>query len=539
MKHTSLRKKRGRSEPILHRSSSQTIDSGQTHAPHADTGVATTDLILSLQHTIGNAAVQRLIGRTSVTHTPIQRHLNFTSGQLGGKADASLFGKFKDNSAFSTFRKLQSLLDDYHGLGPVEVDRQYDVVTEIVVLCEKWLGDLSHLKQSDAQKEQDIRALQKEAVAEKRNLYVAQKVGLPLVLIEGLSPANFNGLYNAVALLERKDTQGGMAAFTAVKPNLGNSAALIEAFLKRNYITQIDPATAAVMDEKYEQINTNASGGPAAISTIKSAAQAKLDRLKALDAQHAAALADMTASKGAKKQADYPILAGTGAIAIEYGKLRLQKAQFESIVNGTAMADKHKKSTFAKLTDAEMAGLVGYTSDLYSTVNNPLRKDIGTSNMAEGSKALIGATASALNKLKPYKGIVYRHADDFTGYAEMHHPGAVVSDTAFLSTAKEQKGCASAAENHGVLEILISKSGRDVSEASVFGNKEAEILFRPGTKFRVSHVLTRAQPQWGQPHNRAHWAPQNSPKFAEAMSLLETEGALMPGFHRVVYKVEV
>jgi hypothetical protein len=68
---------------------------------------------------------------------------------------------------------------------------------------------------------------------------------------------------------------------------------------------------------------------------------------------------------------------------------------------------------------------------------------------------------------------------------------------AFLSTAGSQAGCDNAAESHQVLEVLTSKTGRDVSLISAF-SKEREVLFFPGTRFRVTRVVRRAddEPRW-------------------------------------------
>jgi hypothetical protein len=94
---------------------------------------------------------------------------------------------------------------------------------------------------------------------------------------------------------------------------------------------------------------------------------------------------------------------------------------------------------------------------------------------------------------------VYRHTGIFAGYKELNQRGATVSDMGFQSSTKDQNFAATAAEKHDVLEIIESKTGRDVEEMSKF--KEGEVLFKPGTRFQITKRfdLVQGTTTWNPP----------------------------------------
>ena len=156
---------------------------------------------------------------------------------------------------------------------------------------------------------------------------------------------------------------------------------------------------------------------------------------------------------------------------------------------------KHEE-TFAEISDDEAGALIGYSTNLYPGFNGPLRA--GIDQLAKDQAALTKLAISGLNKLPPFNGLVYRHGQNFPGYEAVNQEGGIVSDMAFLSTAVKQQACANAGEFHEVLEVLTSGTGRDLSRLSAFGQGEAEVLFKPGTRFRVTRAV-RKHPTDGWP----------------------------------------
>jgi hypothetical protein len=72
------------------------------------------------------------------------------------------------------------------------------------------------------------------------------------------------------------------------------------------------------------------------------------------------------------------------------------------------------------------------------------------------------------------------------------------------------------------LEILTSKSGRDISQLSAF-NGEAEVLFRPGTRFRVTRVVERsADDSWPDAETKLH-AEETSKKASIKLVIFKEE----------------
>jgi len=87
-------------------------------------------------------------------------------------------------------------------------------------------------------------------------------------------------------------------------------------------------------------------------------------------------------------------------------------------------------------------------------------------------------------KLKTHVGTVFRGAKLPSSMVEDLQPGATFCDPAFLSTSTERT---SAFGGGGVLFVIESKSGVDVSKVSK-NKKEAEVLFRPSTMFKITAV---------------------------------------------------
>lgn len=115
-------------------------------------------------------------------------------------------------------------------------------------------------------------------------------------------------------------------------------------------------------------------------------------------------------------------------------------------------------------------------------------------------------TREALMLLAPYVGPVYR------GYKsnKLPRPGAPWTEQKFLSTSKNpavSENFATDPDSQGRYSILVhlhSLTGRDLGEASMFGGGEAEVLFAPGSRFRVSSDV-RPWPGKGPDHYEVDW----------------------------------
>jgi hypothetical protein len=239
---------------------------------------------------------------------------------------------------------------------------------------------------------------------------------------------------------------------------------------------------------------------------------------------------------------DYPMVAGTSAEGQTYMRLKTLKPQFEGIANGITVPQTQKKEGLQGLTEGELYGIVGYTSDLFTTINTGMRYNTADkTKFTDEHVELAGAMTSGLNKLKPYKGRVFRHNGDFPAFKMVNVQDATVVEIAPMSTAVSQQACASAGQNHGVLEVFESINGRDISKASVFGEREQEVMFAPGTRFKVIAAFARKQSAWNTPHHESQYDIHNQkkhPLFAEAMRLAEAD-AQNKAFHRIIFKTEI
>ncbi len=172
---------------------------------------------------------------------------------------------------------------------------------------------------------------------------------------------------------------------------------------------------------------------------------------------------------------------------------------------------------FRNLPEHEQYALVDYSKGS-GKYNAPLRGDLKDMGKDEISKTL--SLISALNRLPPYNGFVYRHDNLFSGFSEANKVGASTTDMAFLSTTKDASSLKKIDGNEGEPEVLIvlqSKTGRFIKPISRFNNffsgDENEVLFKPGVRFRITRRFDAANGSAG---------PANFPKEMDA----ELKGAL-------------
>lgn len=134
------------------------------------------------------------------------------------------------------------------------------------------------------------------------------------------------------------------------------------------------------------------------------------------------------------------------------------------------------------LTDADLLALHQYKTSAYA-LNRALRS--GNAARIEALDDEIRVTASALNKLPDYRGVVMRargvnlHPRQLERILRAYEPGRLVQEPGFTSTAKQPPG-------YGVIEYRIqSQHGKDISPMMGQDTGVQEVLFPPGSRFRV------------------------------------------------------
>jgi len=173
---------------------------------------------------------------------------------------------------------------------------------------------------------------------------------------------------------------------------------------------------------------------------------------------------------------------------------------------GTANALDASKPWYAQfkvLHPVEVLGIEGYSSSLFKQINPQLRADITKLDPAKQSWAQ--SVTSGLNKLPPYASpTVYRHDSCYPGFLETRTVGATVADFALLSTAKDIAGANAGGQHHEALSVITQHNGKEISPAAFFGG-EGEVMFIPGTRFKVTNRADRAEtsdtwtPTWTPP----------------------------------------
>ena len=130
-----------------------------------------------------------------------------------------------------------------------------------------------------------------------------------------------------------------------------------------------------------------------------------------------------------------------------------------------------------------------YTGSGYRELNEALRSGSATKKQQQRIDAVVRAMSKP--RIRVYKGTVYRGAKLPPKIKKTLRAGGTFTDPAFLSTSKEKgKAYFTPGRGRSILFVIESKTGVDVTGDSVHGLKEEEILFRPGTVFRIKSVET-------------------------------------------------
>lgn len=145
-----------------------------------------------------------------------------------------------------------------------------------------------------------------------------------------------------------------------------------------------------------------------------------------------------------------------------------------------------QRENFGLLTDWEAVAIRAYTANHYTAWNNMLR---GYSEVHVSTMGAVSSAVSGLAKLPAFEGTVYRGVSmsrfrDPALFIRAHATGEIVEYSSFTSASY-------GTPFHGDIRYTIhSRTGRVVEDIAV-DQGEREVLFPPGTKFRVLHAETR------------------------------------------------
>jgi hypothetical protein len=148
-----------------------------------------------------------------------------------------------------------------------------------------------------------------------------------------------------------------------------------------------------------------------------------------------------------------------------------------------ALAAQAGHLAFAAVPVEELMLTAAYISDQFIPMNAALRAPEAdpTGDLA----AAIGCVASALGRLPPFQGTVYRAlGGSDPARLEAYQPGAVLTEKAFTSTTPSD----AAAWRFGKVMLVIDAkhAGKEIWPLAGNMNRgEQEVLFPPGTRFEV------------------------------------------------------
>ncbi len=163
------------------------------------------------------------------------------------------------------------------------------------------------------------------------------------------------------------------------------------------------------------------------------------------------------------------------------------------------------------LTPEEMDAIKTYSGGSYLSMNSQLREHdmrpskaprIGRARMTEDDKkaakrdsdrrSMMELAVSGMNKLPKYQGVAYRVSVKVPpGYFAAVRAGGMMSDLAFSSASPSMTGVGEFASTQfgtkSIYYIIHTKTAVNIV-ALALGAAEAEVLFRPGTRFKVQTV---------------------------------------------------
>ncbi|WP_437922395.1 ADP-ribosyltransferase [Sphingobacterium sp. LRF_L2] len=151
------------------------------------------------------------------------------------------------------------------------------------------------------------------------------------------------------------------------------------------------------------------------------------------------------------------------------------------------VSSSHRNNEHQELDVYEKTIIYKYTEDGYESVNNALRK--GQPVPLLGTHLI-----NSLKKIPNYKRLCYRAAKlsetEIRKYYEANQRGTTITEPSFLSCSKSKSIALAFCQSP--LFIILSKHGKDIEKIAKFGiysgQNEKEILFKPGSKFRVLDI---------------------------------------------------
>lgn len=130
-----------------------------------------------------------------------------------------------------------------------------------------------------------------------------------------------------------------------------------------------------------------------------------------------------------------------------------------------------------------------YTDYMYKNVNQFLREQRSIDNYITYVKTL----CSALNGLPDYRGEVHRVVNLPGHIVDKYEVGKVILERAFVSSSADEIAVnafrTNTDQSYNTIFYITSKTGKDISKISKWPD-EKEVLFRAGTKFKVTKKYT-------------------------------------------------
>jgi hypothetical protein len=145
---------------------------------------------------------------------------------------------------------------------------------------------------------------------------------------------------------------------------------------------------------------------------------------------------------------------------------------------------------YPQLKPEEVVALDMYSNTSYRPINRYLRnrEKFDPSPYDDNFEKVLN---SALDKLDDFKGTVYRggnfDAITLEKYKNAFDKGVPITENGFTSTSKET-GLAFDGDTFIIIESKTGKSIEEIVEFDVEGAREAEVLFRSGTKFKITEM---------------------------------------------------
>lgn len=147
----------------------------------------------------------------------------------------------------------------------------------------------------------------------------------------------------------------------------------------------------------------------------------------------------------------------------------------------------------------ELAAVQLYTGGTYDPINRYLRGQDSQNyyNLDQDElKAITHLSSSGLLQLPSYSKTVYRGTDLTPNILARYEAGKTVTEAAFISTSKDQS-TAWGGDTHYIIHP--KKQSSKSADVEPFSNhkSEAEVLYPPGTKFKVLKKIVNSPQQYG------------------------------------------